>query len=193
MSSPSSLDTGGPPAKRPRIEEPEDAVEPEASTSTSSCSPFSLAYRLGQYSRAAAGTTSSERLVGISGYVNPQLPAFDSAIIKHRFTDFLVWEISKGGEVVRLRDISRPVLQAPVAANGNRDKVENVDQEEEEAQAIKLEDYMIPEKLEELQKFFESGLTKDKQILSEVCKLFTVLCRVLQSQSSSDVGVRHLD
>lgn len=52
-------------------------------------------------------TCLSEQQVGIQCYINTHLPAF-SAILKHRFTDFLVYEVDSSGEVVRLKDISDP-------------------------------------------------------------------------------------
>ncbi|KAG0145102.1 hypothetical protein CROQUDRAFT_108012 [Cronartium quercuum f. sp. fusiforme G11] len=50
-------------------------------------------------------TCLSEEQVGIQCYINTHLPTF-SAILKHRFTDFLVYEVDKAGEVVRLKDIT---------------------------------------------------------------------------------------
>lgn len=52
-------------------------------------------------------TCLSEEQVGIKCYISTHLPAF-SAILKHRFTDFLVYEVDKSGQVVRLKDISEP-------------------------------------------------------------------------------------
>lgn len=78
-----------------------------------SSNPQSLAWRLKQYSGLNSDNAASEALAGISGYVNPSVPAFAKAIIKHRFTDFLVWEIARGREVVRLKDIARPETPAP--------------------------------------------------------------------------------
>lgn len=49
----------------------------------------------------------TESSVGISQYVDAALPAF-SAIIKHRFTDFLVNEVNLAGKVIELKSIQRP-------------------------------------------------------------------------------------
>ncbi|CAH7666371.1 hypothetical protein PPACK8108_LOCUS722 [Phakopsora pachyrhizi] len=45
--------------------------------------------------------------VGITQYINPCLPTF-SAILKHRFTNFLVYEVDNQGQVVHLKDINDP-------------------------------------------------------------------------------------
>ncbi|CAH7667395.1 hypothetical protein PPACK8108_LOCUS1785 [Phakopsora pachyrhizi] len=45
--------------------------------------------------------------VGITQYINPCLPTF-SAIVKHRFTDFLVYEVDNQGQAVHLKDINDP-------------------------------------------------------------------------------------
>ncbi|CAH7687669.1 pseudouridine synthase [Phakopsora pachyrhizi] len=52
-------------------------------------------------------TCLSEEQVGITQYINPCLPTF-SAILKHRFTDFLVYEVDNQGQVVHLKDINDP-------------------------------------------------------------------------------------
>lgn len=149
-----------PPSKRQRVEEPVEAVPSE----------FSLAHRIAQ---AENGAPSAERLVGISSYVNPELPAFEHAIIKHRFTDFLVWEIARGGQVVKLKNISRPESSAAAitpsdenAAPGDTDETK-----QEEAAVPELKDFLSEEKLKELQAFFEKGRspeTESDTVLTDV-------------------------
>ena len=172
MSSPYVLESDDEPqSKRARIEA--EAVDSKHQTSNLKDSPdpvnpSSLAYRLGQYGSAHAGPTSAERLVGISGYVNTTLPPFVAAIIKHRFTDFLVWEISKGGHLVKLTDIARPTTPAFTSTTNDGQEGSNEGEGEE---VIKLEEFMSKEKLEELQTFFETGLSKDAVIYTDVCSL----------------------
>lgn len=48
---------------------------------------------------------SQEDLVGITAFVSPHLPGFECTI-KHRYTDFLVNEISPEGEVIHLTQLS---------------------------------------------------------------------------------------
>jgi tRNA pseudouridine13 synthase len=52
-------------------------------------------------------TCLSEQQVGICKYINPNLPTF-SAILKHRFTDFMVHEVNTSDQVIHLKDISDP-------------------------------------------------------------------------------------
>jgi len=52
-------------------------------------------------------TCLSEHQVGISKYINPNLPTF-SAILKHRFTDFMVHEVNTSDQVIHLNDIGDP-------------------------------------------------------------------------------------
>ena len=141
-------------AKRVRVEPEQQQLDPE-----------SLAYRLAQYSDKSA---SAESLVGISGYVNPDLPPFSSAIIKHRFTDFLVWEMDRQGQVVRLKDISRPVTVIP-----DEEKQQDTPaKEEEEAPRIDLQDFMTQDKIQELQAFVEQGKQEGKtEMFSDVCSI----------------------
>ncbi|CAH7667501.1 hypothetical protein PPACK8108_LOCUS1901 [Phakopsora pachyrhizi] len=55
--------------------------------------------------------------VGITQYINPCLPTF-SAIVKHRFTDFLVYEVDNQGQAVHLKDINDPC-----ASEESQDKI----------------------------------------------------------------------
>ncbi|KZW04076.1 tRNA pseudouridine synthase D [Exidia glandulosa HHB12029] len=50
----------------------------------------------------------SEVDVGISQYISKDVPRIEG-IIKQRFTDFLVFEVNQAGEVIHLKDISKPV------------------------------------------------------------------------------------
>jgi tRNA pseudouridine13 synthase len=50
---------------------------------------------------ASAATREQERAVGITAFVSPDAPGF-ACTIKHRYTDFLVNEISSDGTVLRL-------------------------------------------------------------------------------------------
>ncbi|KAK9727684.1 multisubstrate pseudouridine synthase 7 [Basidiobolus ranarum] len=79
-----------PPSKRIKIE-----AEPEQ-TSTD-----------GVNNQATPVTTWGEKSVGISEYVNASIPGF-SAIIKQRYSDFLVNEIDLEGKVLHLNDFSLP-------------------------------------------------------------------------------------
>ena len=156
----SSTPSHSPAKKRARLDDADQPQEqdPSATTQQPQLDPESLAYRLAQYS-SHSDSRAGEALVGISDYVNPSLPPFKSAIIKHRFTDFIVWEIereSHGGKVVRLKDISRPVP----AVLEDKEKEEDTPKEEEEKpeeQDLKLEDYMTELKVQELKTFVEQG------------------------------------
>lgn len=165
-----------PPSKRARIdpEAPKDEGNATSSVEAKSqdINPNSLAFRLAQYVE-----TSSESLVGISGYVNPNLPPFDSGIIKHRFTDFLVWEIAKGGEVVRLKDIAKPV--APSEPESQKEENEaaqngkdggNDAEAKDEKELPKLEDFVTPEKAKEVQAFFEAGKASNVSVSTDVSR-----------------------
>ncbi|TRY63376.1 hypothetical protein TCAL_09032 [Tigriopus californicus] len=57
------------------------------------------------------GQTTREPDVGISQYAQADLPGF-SAIIKHRYSDFNVFEIDPQGQVVRLQSLTPPDLDA---------------------------------------------------------------------------------
>ncbi|KAJ8064394.1 hypothetical protein OCU04_006736 [Sclerotinia nivalis] len=72
---------------------------------------------------------------GILHYVNKKNPGFQG-ILKQRYTDFLVNEISLGGEVVHLKDIKAPQIhQNRNAANANTVLADIVDENQPVAEA----------------------------------------------------------
>lgn len=85
-----------------------------------------------------------ERAVGITAYVSPEAPGF-SCIVKQRYTDFLVNEISTNGQVLHLTEIAEPAKKqtreqkranaaaAAEANGGNERKRQAEDAEEEQA------------------------------------------------------------
>jgi len=93
-----------PPAKRVRLEDTTENLIP-VDTTTDSAADLKARYPCLVDPVGAPRTNSAT--VGITEYVDASIPAF-SAIIKHRFTDFLVYEVSKSGKVVELNDITRP-------------------------------------------------------------------------------------
>jgi hypothetical protein len=124
-------------------------VSEEQPAAAAGPSEYSLAYRLSQIPDGVA----TERHVGITSYVNPDLPAFEHAIIKHRFTDFHVWEIAKGGRVVRLKDISRPITSAAITStsdeNAQIDTASAEQQKQQEEEVIpQLKDLVSEEKVQ---------------------------------------------
>lgn len=137
MSADGVADDGAPPAKRVRLE---NTVVP-------------LKQRLAE----ADATSSAEELVGISGYINPDLPAFTDAIIKHRFTDFLVWEINQNGQVVRLKDIARPLPAAKSEPSNDRD---SPTKEHGEAKELSLSDLVSEQQLREIEDLAADGSSK---------------------------------
>lgn len=58
---------------------------------------------------------STELQVGITQYLNKNLAPFH-AIIKHRFTDFLVFELTPDGNVLHLNNINNPATTAAATA-----------------------------------------------------------------------------
>ena len=150
------------PSKRQRVEEPAQQA---------ALSEYSLAYRIAQ---AEKGSPSSESLVGITSYVNPDLPPFEHAIIKHRFTDFLVWEIARGGRLVKLKNISRPdaaAITSTATENAASDTTPAEESKQEEATVPELKDFLSEEKVKELQAFFNKGKTPETEaesILTDV-------------------------
>lgn len=99
-----------PPAKRVRLEVPD--VEPETvkeeNTTEDRLADLKSRYPCLKDSLSAPHMT--EQAAGITQYVDAAVPAF-SAIIKHRFTDFLVYEVTKAGQVVELKNIQRPAKE----------------------------------------------------------------------------------
>ncbi|GAA5923167.1 pseudouridine synthase PUS7 [Sporobolomyces koalae] len=98
-----------PPAKRAKLEqEPEQAPElfPSHQHLFNECPTGLFAVLKPTLGKQAA----EEPQVGITEFVDESSPAF-SGIIKHRFTDFLVYEIGLDGQVVRLKDIKGPVQE----------------------------------------------------------------------------------
>ncbi|OAV88384.1 hypothetical protein PTTG_08201 [Puccinia triticina 1-1 BBBD Race 1] len=102
-------------------------------------------------------TCLSEQQVGISKYINPNLPTF-SAILKHRFTDFMVHEVNTSDQVIHLKDIGDPSKEAPREPAPELPKVKTHNQNEWPENAHeKLLDVLGQEKLTALQSFVEHG------------------------------------
>ncbi|CAH7678447.1 hypothetical protein PPACK8108_LOCUS12975 [Phakopsora pachyrhizi] len=99
--------------------------------------------------------------VGITQYINPCLPTF-SAILKHRFTNFLVYEVDNQGQVVHLKDINDPC-----ASEESQDKIFKskpvslvecpVDSE------VKLLEILCTSELEILKQFVSQGLPSNSK------------------------------
>ncbi|KAH9441108.1 hypothetical protein H4Q26_013066 [Puccinia striiformis f. sp. tritici PST-130] len=102
-------------------------------------------------------TCLSEQQVGISKYINPDLPTF-SAILKHRFTDFMVHEVNKSDQVIHLRDIGDPAKEVTVDPTPKtpKPKAQSHNEWPENAQE-KLLDILGSEKLAALRSFVEHG------------------------------------
>lgn len=153
-----------PSSKRQRAEEVPAGAGADAVAAAPS--EYSLASRIAQLEN---GSASSESLVGITSYVNPDLPAFEHAIIKHRFTDFLVWEIARGGRVVKLKDISRPDGNAAITSSTseNAASAKEADAKQQPEETVpELKEFISEEKLGELQAFFEKGRTPETESTS---------------------------
>lgn len=137
----------------------------------------SLAYRL-QHSRE-----STESLVGIAGYVNDSLPAFSSAVIKHRFTDFIVWEIDRVGAVVRLNEIARPATRSEEEQEVHREQEQEQGEHQEEAKP-NLRDIILNEvKVKEFEEFVQKGKGNGTaEMFSDVCStlLFSTTVPAMQ-------------
>ncbi|KAH9814612.1 pseudouridine synthase [Melampsora americana] len=100
----------------------------------------------------------SEEQVGIQCYINQHLPSF-SAILKHRFTDFLVYEVDKNDEVIRLKDIENPCKDEEVRnTQASKGPKETVDPKEWPSNADeKLVEILNKDKLAELKMFVARG------------------------------------
>ena len=99
-----------PPAKRVRLDEPEAVVIPDVKMEDTKPDIGSLDALKARYPCLTDSLNApriTESSVGITQYVDAAVPAF-SAIIKHRFTDFLVNEVNKAGKVIELKSIQRP-------------------------------------------------------------------------------------
>ncbi|EGG02373.1 uncharacterized protein MELLADRAFT_91467 [Melampsora larici-populina 98AG31] len=100
----------------------------------------------------------SEEQVGIQCYINQHLPSF-SAILKHRFTDFLVYEVDRFGEIVRLKEIENPSKDKEVGnTQVSKGPKEVVDVKEWPVDCDeKLIEILGNEKFEELKGFVARG------------------------------------
>ncbi|MBW0499794.1 hypothetical protein O181_039509 [Austropuccinia psidii MF-1] len=111
-------------------------------------------------------TSLSEEQVGISKHINPNLPTF-SAILKHRFTDFLVYEVNTSDQVIRLRDIGDPRPSKGVENSDKPAKSQlSVPTEWPEDADAKLETILGKDKLLLLQKYVSHGPPKKKIFVS---------------------------
>ncbi|CAH7686999.1 hypothetical protein PPACK8108_LOCUS21720 [Phakopsora pachyrhizi] len=83
------------------------------------CDPVSTLDSAAAEEEEDVGAPQSEvnEQAGITQYINPCLPTF-SAILKHRFTNFLVYEVDNQGQVVHLKDINDPC-----ASEESQDKI----------------------------------------------------------------------
>lgn len=155
-----------PPSKRIRLDSAslQNEADCDNNVALKRLNPLSLASRL---QLAKLDTTSAEQLVGIRGYVNASVPPISNAIIKHRFTDFLVWEISQSGEVVRLKNIARPIPSPDTTASSDFQENGAESVPSEDAENVNLLDYMSSEKLQALQRFVDAG-PNDDSIISDV-------------------------
>ncbi|GAA5865441.1 hypothetical protein JCM8547_001245 [Rhodosporidiobolus lusitaniae] len=130
-----SSEAGEPAAKRVRLD-PEQkappAQAPAPSSSSSNLIPtFINSSSTGLYGVLAPSLgkrAANEEEVGVTEYVSASVEPF-SGIIKHRFTDFLVYEVGLDGEVVRLKDIDGPA--------GGKRKEKGKMQEQSEAEPVK--------------------------------------------------------
>lgn len=100
------------PNKRPRVESEAVPAQPP-----SSARPPLLSLLPPLHSDPSGSFKSNllEADVGITEYIDASRPAF-SAIVKHRYTDFLVYEVGRDDQVVRLKDVQRPKLSDEEAA-----------------------------------------------------------------------------
>jgi len=102
-------------------------------------------------------TCLSEHQVGISKYINPNLPTF-SAILKHRFTDFMVHEVNTSDQVIHLNDIGDPSKDRKIdpAPEPPKPKAQKLNEWPENA-SEKLLEILSQEKLMALKSFVEYG------------------------------------
>ncbi|KAM0793600.1 hypothetical protein ACM66B_001033 [Microbotryomycetes sp. NB124-2] len=116
----------------------------------------------------------SEDDVGVTEYADADCPPF-KGIIKHRFTDFLVFEIGLDGKVIRLRDIQGPQKQNKGQQHKQKDSTnqetaaiadnEAKDDKDAVAPPVSWTDaaqemfklILEPSKLEEMRAFIERG------------------------------------
>lgn len=112
-----------PPAKRVKLELPQGQDSPiltDTSTKNTTSATTAVASQLQPH--GGSSTTALELKVGIKEYISPSLAGF-TGILKQRYTDFLVHEITPEGEVVRLR-----CLDAPGWREEGQDKVVGIDE-----------------------------------------------------------------
>ncbi|GJJ69952.1 tRNA pseudouridine13 synthase [Entomortierella parvispora] len=76
-------------------------------------------------SEMSPDTVVSETLVGITTFVDPSIPGF-SAIIKQRYSDFIVNEVDQDNQVVHLTSFDLPELD-PEALKARDDKIQAKD------------------------------------------------------------------
>ncbi|SPO38679.1 related to PUS7 - Pseudouridine synthase [Pseudozyma flocculosa] len=174
-----------PSAKKARMEEPDNTPAVPIADATDADAPTASA---GAADQPAPATSASgirlghmtEERAGMTQYINPDLPAFEG-IIKQRFTDFMVNEITLGPEhtVCRITSLDPPegkLLQDLRRARGEIDEAEIQRQEEEaerkrqqqEAEAQdttwpheaddQLSPYFTPDTLAALRKMWEEGI-----------------------------------
>ncbi|KAF9204827.1 multisubstrate pseudouridine synthase 7 [Haplosporangium sp. Z 27] len=102
----------------------------------------------------------SEDMVGIRSFVDPSIPGF-SAIIKQRYSDFIVNEVDLQNETVRLTSYEQPVPNAEAVKLR-----EEREQAKEDAELAKKE-FSDDDKLAELSKI----LGDDAEIMAQIRKM----------------------
>ncbi|KAF9981010.1 multisubstrate pseudouridine synthase 7 [Mortierella antarctica] len=109
---------------------------------------------------ATDAATMSEDVVGIQTFVDPSIPGF-SAIIKQRYSDFIVNEVDESNETVRLTSFDLPVPDP----EGQRLREERMQAEEDAEQANR--DMGDEAKLKELSEV----LNDDAETIAQVKKM----------------------
>ncbi|SCZ90248.1 BZ3500_MvSof-1268-A1-R1_Chr1-3g01868 [Microbotryum saponariae] len=134
------------------------------STSTSTSTPFSFANEKGLFKliEPSLGIRPAlEPEVGITEYVDRDVPPF-AAIIKHRFTDFMVFEVGLDGQVLRMKDIHGPKQEkAPKPPKLETRKVEPTPEDPQQLWTDRAESIITPlldeAKLAEFKTFVLAG------------------------------------
>ncbi|KAG0210613.1 multisubstrate pseudouridine synthase 7 [Mortierella sp. GBA30] len=107
-----------------------------------------------------AATTMTEDIVGIRTFVDPSIPGF-SAIIKQRYSDFIVNEVDENNETVRLTSFDLPVPDP----EGQRLRDERMQAQEDAEQANR--EMPDEDKLKELSEV----LGDDAEIMAQIKKM----------------------
>ncbi|KAF8351365.1 pseudouridine synthase [Amanita rubescens] len=116
----------------------------------------------------------TEADVGISEYVATDIPKVE-AIIKQRFTDFLVYEVDLDSNVIHLKDIGKPKSSQNVAESDTSreaDTIEDVDSQEPwpEHFTTELSTFLSQEKVLEVKQIYLECLATASTDPSEVSR-----------------------